>query len=152
METRIRVAALIIDNERVLLVSTKKGRAGYLVPPGGGHEPPEALSEAVVREAAEEAGLCIECGELVGYRELLRPGRFEVELYFRARLLQNPDSFACVSQEERSVQWVELAALPRTPHFPERLRELCAHIRDGASGALDLGRSVLAQNKEAQGS
>lgn len=144
METRIRVAALILDNERVLLVSTTKGKPGYLVPPGGGHEPPETLSDGAVREAMEEAGLSIECGELVGYRESLRPRRFELELYFRARLLQNPDSFDGVSEEERTVQWVALAALPQTPHFPERLRELCAHVANGSPGALDLGRSVLA--------
>lgn len=138
METRIRVAALILDGDRVLLVSS--GRPGYLVPPGGGHERPETLEDGVVRETMEEAGLSIQCGELVGYRELLRPERFELELYFRAQLLQNPDSFDGVSEEDRTVQWVDVAALAETAHFPERLRELCAHVRDGSAGALNLGR------------
>lgn len=143
METRIRVAALILDGENVLLVSTKRGRAGYAVPPGGGHEPPETLAEGVVREIREETGLAIECGPLAGYRELLRPGSFEVELYFRARLLSNPDSVAGVSEENRTVRWVALEALPGTPHFPERLAELCAHVMAGSPGALDLGHSVI---------
>jgi 8-oxo-dGTP pyrophosphatase MutT (NUDIX family) len=141
METRIRVAALIVDEGRVLLVSTKKGREGYLVPPGGGLEPPETLAEGVVREAFEEADLEISCGGLVGYREVVYPERFELELYFRATLLQNPESIGSVSEEERKVRWVELSALAETPHFPEGLAGLCQRRAD--QEPLYLGRTEI---------
>jgi 8-oxo-dGTP diphosphatase len=142
METRIRVAALIIDEGRVLLVSTKKGREGFLVPPGGGLEPPETVAEAVVREAFEEADLQISCESLVGYREVLYKGRFELELYFAAELLQNPASVGSVSEENRQVCWVELSALPETPHFPEGLVTLCQHQKEGGE-PLYLGRTRI---------
>ncbi|MHB8996086.1 MAG: NUDIX domain-containing protein [Armatimonadota bacterium] len=142
METRIRVAALIVDEGRVLLVSTKKGREGFLVPPGGGLEPPETVAEAVVREALEEADLEVNCGGLVGYREVLHPGRFELELYFAAKLLQNPASVGSVSEENRKVCWVELSALPETPHFPEGLAALCQRQEEGGK-PLYLGQTQI---------
>ena len=143
METRIRVAALILNEGRVLLVSTKKGQPGYLVPPGGGLEPPETLAEAVVREAHEEAGLRIACGALAGYREVLQAGRFELELYFAASLLQSPCAVAALSEENRQVRWVELAALADTPHFPDGLAEMCRRVAEGCGEPLYLGRSTI---------
>ena len=143
METRIRVAALIMDGDRVLLVSTKQGQPGYLVPPGGGLEPPEALAEAVVREAHEESGLHLACGALAGYREVARADRFELELYFATRLLQSPSSVSDISEENRQVRWVELSALPHTPHFPEELGEMCRRLAENHLEPLYLGRSEI---------
>lgn len=143
METRIRVAALIMEGDRVLLVGTKKGPRDTLVPPGGGLEPPETLAEAVVREVHEEAGLRIACRALAGYREVEYAERLELELFFDAQLLQDPASVGAVSAEDRPVRWVPLSALPDTPHFPEGLSELCHRLREGVKEPLYLGRAKL---------
>lgn len=140
METRIRVAALILHEDRVLLVGTRRGRPGYLVLPGGGVECGENPLEAVEREVAEEAGLAVEAGALVAWRQLLSGDTCTLELYFTAALRQwepLPDA------EDRPLRWLPLAELPLVPHFPPQLAELCELVKAGPSGATNLGLAQL---------
>ena len=63
----VGVGAIIIDQERVLLVRRgKEPLAGSWSIPGGLLDIGETLSQAVVREAFEESGLTVEAGELLG--------------------------------------------------------------------------------------
>ena len=55
--------------------------------PGGAGR---AASEAVVRELAEETGLRVRCGDLVGWAERIGPEHHYVILDFRVELL-DPD-------------------------------------------------------------
>jgi len=56
-KTRIRVAALIVKEDRILLAEhEKKGRTYYLLP-GGGVDPGEAWGEAACRELWRAAGI-----------------------------------------------------------------------------------------------
>jgi len=70
----VGVGAIIVENERVLLV--KRGHAPLLGEwsiPGGVLELGEALEEAVVRETWEETGLRVETAGLLGvYDRVLR--------------------------------------------------------------------------------
>lgn len=140
METRTRVAALIVTDGRILLVAATSNRA-YLVPPGGGVEPGESLAAAVVRETAEEAGLAVEAGRLVAYREVQRPARHELELYFTACPVQAPTFADSTSAEDRAVRWVPLETLCEVPHFPEQLVALCDLLRNPEAGAVCLQSS-----------
>jgi ADP-ribose pyrophosphatase YjhB (NUDIX family) len=132
-----------MDGERVLLVSTKRGAPGYLVPPGGGLEAGESIAEAAVREVAEESGLAVEAGELVAYRELWQGGAMTLELYVAARPRLNQMPAAAVSSEGREVEWLTGDELARAPHFPEQLAELCRLAREPGRGAVYLGRTDL---------
>ncbi len=57
--TRIRVAAIIIENGRLFLLAHKKNNEIYWLLPGGGVEYGESLHEALKREAREELGIGI---------------------------------------------------------------------------------------------
>jgi len=138
METRVRVAALIVHDGRVLLVSATTS-PDHLIPPGGGLEAGETLVEAAEREVREEAGVAVEGGELVAFGEVIRDGVTQLELYFAACLRQTPPGDASVSEENRRVQWVALSDLPATLHFPERLGELCERLRAWTAGPVYLG-------------
>jgi 8-oxo-dGTP diphosphatase len=70
----VGVGAIIIDDERVLLV--KRGHeplAGSWSIPGGLLDVGETLRQAVVREAFEETGLTVEVGELLGVYDRIMP-------------------------------------------------------------------------------
>jgi hypothetical protein len=66
-------------------------------------------------------------------------------MYFSAGLLQNPETVASVSNEQRRVQWVSVAELATVKHFPARLAELCEHVQSGHAGALYLGQDDLSE-------
>jgi len=139
---RVRVAAIVVHEGRILLVSTRRGKPGYLVPPGGGVEEGEGLAEAVEREVREEAGLAVRAGKLLAYRELQMSRGPALELYLSACLDPGetpPDDPA----EDRDVLWVALDELPGRPHFPGQLIELARLSASGASGALFLGTADL---------
>ena len=139
MSVRLRVAAIILDGDRVFLVSTRKGAPGYFVPPGGTWEEGETVREALAREVEEEAGLRVEVLHLLAYRELWRAGRQALELFFSARLPANNQPTQGVHREGRDFKWVSVRDLSGVPHFPERLAELCGIVLAGQPGVLDLG-------------
>ena len=70
----VGVGAIIIDQERVLLV--KRGNeplAGSWSIPGGLLDIGETLRQAALREAVEETGLTVEAGELLGVYDRIMP-------------------------------------------------------------------------------
>lgn len=62
---RVRVSALIIENNRVLLIAHKKKNNVYWLLPGGGVGFGETLRDALVRELEEELAISLEVGELL---------------------------------------------------------------------------------------
>ena len=137
---RVRVAAIVIQEGQVLLVATKRGRPGYLVPPGGGVEAGETVREAVEREVAEEAGMAVRAGDLLAYRELRLGAQVTLELYLGATLV---DAGEAISPEGRGVHWVPCDALASHRFFPAGLPDLCVRAQAGAPGALYLGVAQL---------
>ena len=65
MKHRIRAAAIIVGDDRLLLVKHVHPQTGetWWVPPGGGLEGTETIHECVKREVYEETGLTIETGK-----------------------------------------------------------------------------------------
>lgn len=85
---RIRVAALIEDAGRVLLVRHRKADAIYYLLPGGGVEAGERLSEALIREVREETGFdCVPTRPALISDSLAPDGsRHMVQIAFEARI------------------------------------------------------------------
>jgi 8-oxo-dGTP diphosphatase len=59
LNIRIRVAALLIEDGKVLLIAHKKDDTVYWLLPGGGVNPGETLAEALKRELKEELDIHI---------------------------------------------------------------------------------------------
>jgi 8-oxo-dGTP diphosphatase len=101
------VGAVAVDDGRLLMVRRGHGPAfGHWSIPGGRVEPGETLAEAVVRETAEETGLEVMCGDLVGWVERIGADHHYVILDFRVTVM---DERAPVAGSDASeVAWVPL--------------------------------------------
>ncbi|MFL7838351.1 MAG: NUDIX domain-containing protein [Candidatus Promineifilaceae bacterium] len=72
MRHRVRAAALIVENDSILLVQHVHPETGdvWWVPPGGGVEAVDGdIFDTVQRETFEETGLAVELGRVVYIRE-----------------------------------------------------------------------------------
>ena len=102
------VSAVVVDDERLLLVRRGRGRAaGTWALPGGGVQVGETLAEAVVRELLEETAIEGVCGPLVGVVEHLDDqGPHQVILAYEVTLLEASEPSA--GDDAREARWVGL--------------------------------------------
>jgi ADP-ribose pyrophosphatase YjhB (NUDIX family) len=85
---RLAVRAVILRDDRLLLVNAWKGTATLWCAPGGGVELHQALDQALMREVHEETGLSVAVGKPCLVNEFHDPrGDFhQVDIYFRCTL------------------------------------------------------------------
>jgi 8-oxo-dGTP diphosphatase len=106
------VGAVIVHDERLLLIRRGRGVAvGSWSIPGGRVEPGEPVAAAVVREVAEETGLSVVCGELLGWVERIGDDHHYVILDFTATLLGDrggEEAHAVAGDDASEVRWVPI--------------------------------------------
>jgi 8-oxo-dGTP diphosphatase len=101
------VSAVVVDDERLLLVRRGRGRAqGTWALPGGRVHDGEVLAEAVVRELLEETGIEGVCGPLLGVCELVDDDGHQVVLGHRVSLLEAVEPEA--GDDAAEARWVPL--------------------------------------------
>ncbi len=125
---RVRVAALVIRGDRVLLARhVKNGRTSYLLP-GGGLESDETAREALARELREEASVASAIGDLVYVVEARAPSgsKHLVQLVFMTDV--EGEVGASTDARVAACEW----------HAVESLRTLNLHPAVGAILADDL--------------
>jgi len=87
---RLATRALIVQDNRLLLVNAFPGRDTTLwCAPGGGAEPGQSLPENLAREVLEETGLAIHVGPPALINEFHNPadGFHQVEVFFRCTII-----------------------------------------------------------------
>ncbi|MCA9440990.1 MAG: NUDIX domain-containing protein [Candidatus Omnitrophica bacterium] len=137
---RIRVAALILREGRILLAEHEKGGRRYWLLPGGGVEFGESLEEALQRELMEEAGLEIEVGDLLWTLDSIPPDkhRHVLNLIFRAEALS--DQLIPVQEKVlQGVKWMPLEDFPSLTLYPNTKKEILAYLDSGGIEAINLG-------------
>ena len=119
-QPRIRVAAIVLNEDQVLLVKHRKGGQSYWMLPGGGVDWGESLTEALVREVGEE--VCIEIAPrgLVLVNDSIPPDghRHILNLYFTADLVEGGPK---VGSDKRvvDVAFLPIKQLTTIPLFPD---------------------------------
>ncbi|MCX8124351.1 MAG: NUDIX hydrolase [Spirochaetes bacterium] len=86
---RIRVAGLVVEDNKILLIAHKKGSQVYWLLPGGGVEYQESLDEALKREFLEELGLNVEVGDIAMIADSIEPNgkRHIINIIFWCNLI-----------------------------------------------------------------
>lgn len=86
---RVRVAALMLIDGKVVLARHRAGRSVYHLLPGGGVEYRETLADSLHREIAEETGLEIAVGRPLLINDTIDPAgsRHVVNITFAAEVI-----------------------------------------------------------------
>lgn len=84
---RVRVAGILIEDDKVLLIEHTKNDRSYWLLPGGGVDWGESIEEAVKREFLEETNLAVEIENFLFISETLAPDETKhvINLYFRVK-------------------------------------------------------------------
>lgn len=121
----IAVGGVVIRQGHILLVQRghepQKGRWSL---PGGKVKPGESLQRALEREIAEETGLNVRCGSLVGFVE--RRGEGHNFAIFDFNVDAPITEQAIAADDASDLKWVELNALP----YPDMTDGLMDFLND----------------------
>lgn len=132
--TRVRVAAIIVRKDKILLAKHEREGVGYWVLPGGGVDYGETAEEALVRELKEEADLDIRVNNLVMVNDSVPPDKHRhiINLYFTADITGGKLK---LGHDPRLVgmQFVPLRKLPTLTMYPDTREELLKGVADGFS-------------------
>ena len=81
---RVRVAGIIMRDNKVLLIAHKKGRDEYWLVPGGGIDYGESARDALIREMKEELSADVSVNDLVFSCDSIDPSgaRHVLNLFF----------------------------------------------------------------------
>ena len=132
---QLRVAAIIFQRGRILLVEHRKRDQRYWVLPGGRLQGNETLDAALARELREELGLDARIGRLVIVCETLAPDRHVVNLIYQVEVGEKAEPRLDHSDPVLAGwQWVSVEQLPRLDFRPPIADALRAVIAENFSG------------------
>ena len=151
MKHRIRSAAIVVDNDKILLVKHKHPKSGieFWVPPGGGLEDSESIYDCAIRETYEETGLKVILGEIRYLHEFVDPehGEHNFEIFIQAKSSVGELTISHVNPDDRDGPYVkEVRFLSRVDIsglnvYPEILKnEFWEELRSGKFQARYIGQ------------
>jgi 8-oxo-dGTP diphosphatase len=121
---RKRASAILLKEDKILLIRRKNERGEYYVFPGGGIQDDETPAQAVVREMMEEAGITVSSGDVIFHEQNEYDDNTLVsceqigdeEIVWQEDFKQTPtDSFV--------FEWVETERLPKLELLPKNGRD-----------------------------
>lgn len=132
-ENTIRNAAkaLIIKDNRLLVIKNENNSVYYTLP-GGGQNHNETLAEALERECLEEVGARVNVLETAFISEFIADnhnnkkmkGFHQVDIFFNCQLVDGPDMTLASETDETQTgyEWIDIDQLEDATLFPMSLR------------------------------
>lgn len=131
---KVRVAVVLMDGDRILLVKHSKGRKEYWVLPGGGVEESESLADTAVREIKEETNLEIKVKKLVFISEAIPSDkhRHVIDFFFTGEILSGEIK---KGEEDilKDIKFFPISALSEIEFYPDIREELKRGVDAGFS-------------------
>ena len=139
---RVSAKAVIIKDDKLLVMKHDAEEEEYSILPGGGQRNGEDLSSTVKRECLEEAGVRVEVGDVLFIRDYIednhefagrKPGFHQVEIMFRCEILDDKEIGNGVSMDKWQVgiEWLPLDNLVQSSLYPSILNAMRASSRVG---------------------
>jgi len=123
----VRVAIVILKEEKILLVQHKKKDKKYWLLPGGRVDFGETLIEAIQREMSEEANIKVKVGKLLFISDAISPDvdskRHIINIFFEGEII---DGELKIGDEEilQRIEFVPLNQLDELTFYPMVKEEL----------------------------
>lgn len=131
---RLAVRAVIVENNRLLLVNAWKN-SDLMCAPGGGVEVHASLPDNLIREVYEETGLTIAVGEVCLINEFHDPDSayHQVEIFFRARIVAGAldPGWQDTEQIVTDRRWISEVELAQTRFKPDALAQVAFAQQNG---------------------
>ena len=131
LKPRVRVAGILIENDRILLIEHLKKNKRYWLVPGGGVDWGESTAEALIREYKEETTLDIDVDKFLFLSETIAPDKQKhvINLYFQVRVLKNSIEDMRIGNEKnlmdlRFITKEEIEEIKLYPNIKEQLKQL----------------------------
>ncbi|PYF08362.1 NUDIX domain-containing protein [Ureibacillus chungkukjangi] len=135
---RVRACALIIEDEKILLVEFEDHRGVHYNLPAGGVEQNESVVEAVKREAKEEASIDVEVGQLAlvyEYAPHLNDNNYgetpSLHMIFECKIQNGtvPKLPKTPDPHQIGVKWIPLNELDEILLFPKIEDQILAYVQ-----------------------
>ena len=138
---RVRVAAVIIEADQILLVRHQKADQTYWLLPGGGVDYGETLPAALRREVKEETNLDIEVGEALFISDAIHPKleRHIINIYF-AVTVTGGELESGVDGVLIETKLIKLSKLSNLTLFPDIKLELSRYLNGNIKALSYLGQ------------
>jgi 8-oxo-dGTP diphosphatase len=120
-----RAGAIIVKNQKVLLMHQILNGEDFYTLPGGTWEKGETLEETCTREVLEEFGINVEVGELV----FLLDTKTRIAFYFECHTdeteinLGGPEADRMHEGEQYYVEWLDIKEIEKVDFIPRPARE-----------------------------
>ena len=128
---RVRVAGILIEGGRILLIEHTKNDKKYWLVPGGGVDWGESAAEALIREFKEETSLDIEVEKFLFISETIAPDKQKhvINLYFKIKKSENSSNIMKLGEEKiltdlRFIPEDEIKNIKLYPNIKEKLIKL----------------------------
>ena len=128
---RVRVAGILIEDDRILLIEHTKNNRKYWLVPGGGVDWGESAAEALIREFKEETSLDIEVEKFLFISETIAPDKQKhvINLYFKIKKSENSSNIMKLGEEKiltdlRFIPEDEIKNIKLYPNIKEKLIKL----------------------------
>jgi len=123
---KVRGAALIIREGKLLVLAYDYPKGRIFAIPGGGMEDGESLAETIIREYREELGLEVAIGPLRYVGDMMRQGDIKqaIHVVFEARILAGTPLLNPHHTSAADVLWLDLSELDAVRLYPAINREI----------------------------
>lgn len=151
MNIRNSAKAVIVQDNKLLVIKKEDTQGLYYILPGGGQEHGENLHEALKRECIEEIGEDIEIGDMIFLREYIGKNHEHSEFDFKVH--QTEYMFLCrlkgsgeiisngmnPDDGQLGVEWLPLSNLLEHRLYPQKIRTHFINYFNGDKHSFYLG-------------